>query len=171
MVSSYKLVLVGVLALIAFGAGMAYYGYETAIYPIDSSLGYLSRAETSQTPEDLATYVVKAQRLLPETGNPVWSFPTARTDFTLIQRELNNIVSRANSISSMDRYSTEYNTGMEDMHYSLKAIQEDLMEAMPYMYASFTNIMVSIAWIVVILILFAVMRRGRAKFREEYENP
>ena len=171
MASSYRLLLMGVLALIVFGAGMAYYGYETAIYPIDSALGYLARAETSQTPEDLASYVVKAQRLLPEIGNPVWSFPTARTDFILIQRELNNIVSRANSISSMDRYSTEYNTGMEDMHASLKAMQEDLVEAMPYLYVSFTNIIVSIVWIAIILALFAVMRRGRAKFRQEYENP
>lgn len=170
MASSYRLLLIGVLALIFFGAGMAYYGYETAIYPIDSALGYLARGETSQTSEDLSSYVLQAQKLLPENGNPVWSFPTARTDFTLIQGELGKIVSRANSLSSMDRYSAEYNTGMEDMHASLKAMQEDLLDAMPYMYVSFTNIMVSIVWIAIILGLFAVMRRGRAKFRQEYEN-
>jgi hypothetical protein len=162
--------LAGVLALILFGAGMAYYGYETAIYPLDSALGYLARAETSQTPEDLASYIVKAERQLPDSGNPVWSFPTARTDFTLIQRELNSMLSRANSISSMTPFSTEYNTGMEDMHASLKAMQEDLLEAMPYMYASFTNILVSLVWITIILFLFTILRRGRAKFREEYEN-
>jgi len=170
MAASYKLMMVGVLVLIVFGAGMAYYGYNTAIYPVDSALGYLNRAETAQTPEELASYVAKAQRQLPETGNPVWSFPTARTDFGLIQKELSSILSRANSISSLEQYSTEYSTGMTDMHLSLKAIQEDLIEAMPYLYVSFTNIMFSMVWIAVILGLFAIMRRGRAKFREEYEN-
>jgi hypothetical protein len=129
MASSYKLMMAGVLVLIVFGAGMAYYGYDSAIYPVDSALGYLNRAETAQTPEELASYVVKAQRELPAAGNPVWSFPTARTDFGLIQKELNSILSRANSISSLEQYSTEYNTGMTDMHLSLKAMQEDLIEA------------------------------------------
>jgi len=170
MASSYKLMMAGVLVLVVFGAAMAYYGYDNAIYPVDSALGYLNRAETAQTPEELASYVVKAQRELPPSGNPVWSFPTARTDFGLIQKELNSILSRANSISSLEQYSTEYNTGMTDMHMSLKAIQEDLVEAMPYLYVSFTNIMFSMVWIAVILGLFAIMRRGRAKFREEYEN-
>jgi hypothetical protein len=162
--------MVGVLAFIAFGAGMAYYGYQEAIYPVDSSLGHMSRAEAAQTPEDLADYVVAAKRELPKSGNPVWSFPTARTDFGLIQADLDRILSRANSISSVEPHSSAYSSGMIDMHASLKAIQEDLVEAMPYLYVSFTNIMLSFVWIAVILGLFAIMRRGRAKFRQEYEN-
>ncbi|HEY7506039.1 MAG TPA: hypothetical protein VH621_00390 [Nitrososphaera sp.] len=170
MASSNKLVAIGVVAFITFGAGMAFYGYQQAIYPVDTALGYLARAETAQTPEGLAGYVAKAQRELPESGNPVWSFPTARTDFALIQAELDRILSRANSISSLEIYSTEYNTGMTDMHLSLRAIQEDLVESMPYLYVSFTNVIMGSVWIGVILLLFLIMRRGRAKYHEEYEN-
>jgi hypothetical protein len=170
MASSNKLVAIGVIAFITFGAGMAFYGYQQAIYPVDTALGYLARAETAQTPEGLAGYVVRAQRALPESGNPVWSFPTARTDFALIQAELDRILSRANSISSLEIYSTEYNTGMTDMHASLRAIQEDLVESMPYLYVSFTNMIMGSVWIGVILLLFLIMRRGRAKYHEEYEN-
>ncbi len=170
MASSNKLVAIGVIAFITFGAGMAFYGYQQAIYPVDTALGYLARAETAQTPESLAGYVVRAQRALPESGNPVWSFPTARTDFALIQAELDRILSRANSISSLEIYSTEYNTGMTDMHLSLRAIQEDLVESMPYLYVSFTNMIMGSVWIGVILLLFLIMRRGRAKYHEEYEN-
>jgi hypothetical protein len=163
--------MVGVLALIVFGAAIAYYGYQTAIYPIDSTLGYLARAETSQTPKDLASYIVKAQAELPQNGNPVWSFPTAKTDFGLIQKDLSDILSRANSISSMEPYSTEYNTGMEDMHASLKTLQDDLEEAIPYIYVSFTNIVLGAVWIAIILGMFAIIRRGRARFKEEeYED-
>lgn len=170
MASSNKLMAIGVVAFITFGAGMAFYGYQQAIYPVDTALGYLARAETAQTPEGLAGYVAKAQRALPESGNPVWSFPTARTDFALIQAELDRILSRANSISSLEIYSTEYNTGMTDMHASLRAIQEDLVESMPYLYVSFTNMIMGSVWIGVILLLFLIMRRGRAKYHEEYEN-
>jgi hypothetical protein len=170
MASSYRLMMAAVLALIAFGTGMALYGYQQAIYPVDSALGYLSRAESAQTPEELANFVKAAKREMPESGNPVWSFPTAKTDFGLIQRNLDDIVARANSISSLEPYSTEYNTGLYDIHASLENIQEDLVDAMPYLYVSFTNIMFSAVWIAVILALFAIMRKGRAKFRQEYEN-
>ena len=162
--------MVGVMALMIFGVGMALYGYQQAIYPVDSALGYLARAESAQTPEQVADFVRAAKRQLPDSGNPVWSFPTAKTDFALIQRNLDDMLARANSISSLEPYSTEYNTGLYDIHASLKTMQDDLVDATPYLYVSFTNIMLSAVWIAVILALYAIMRRGRAKFREEYEN-
>jgi TRAP-type C4-dicarboxylate transport system permease small subunit len=157
----------GVLALIIFGVMMALYGYQQAVYPVDSALGYLKRAQSAQTPEDLASFVTKAKNELPESGNPVWVFPTAKTDLALIQRNLNDIVARANSIASMEPFSTEYNSGMLDIHVSLDFIQQDMIDAMPYLYVSFTNIMLSAVWIAIILALFAIIRRGRARFREE----
>ncbi len=159
-----------VATLMIFGVGIALYGYQQAIYPVDKANGYLSRAESAQTPEELASYVRAAKRELPESGNPVWGFPTARTDFGLMHRTLDDMLARANSISSLEPYSTEYNTGMADMHATLKTIQEDLIEATPFLYVSVNNIMFSAVWIAVILALFAIMRRGRAKFRGEIEN-
>ncbi|MEW6603359.1 MAG: hypothetical protein AB1351_01570 [Thermoproteota archaeon] len=170
MASSYRLMMAVVAALIVFGVGIALYGYQQAIYPVDKANGYLARAESAQTPEELASFVRAAKRELPESGNPVWSFPTARTDFGLIHRTLDDMLARANSISSLEPSSTEYNTGMADMHATLKTIQEDLIEATPFLYVSVNNIMFSAVWIAVILALFAIMRRGRARYREEYEN-
>ena len=146
MASSYRLIMVGVMALMVFGVGMALYGYQQAIYPVDSALGYLARAESAQTPEQLAD-LWRAARELPDSGNPVWSFPTAKTDFALIQRNLDDMLARANSISSLEPYSTEYNTGLYDIHASLRTMQENLVDATPYLYVSFTNIMLSSVWI------------------------
>jgi hypothetical protein len=71
----------------------------------------------------------------------------------------------------MEPHSAEYNSGMLDIHASLEILQQDMIDAMPYLYVSFTNIMLSIVWIAIILVLFALIRRGRARFREqEYEN-
>jgi hypothetical protein len=160
----------GVMAIMIFGIAMALYGYQQAVYPIDSALGYLKRAETAQTPEDLASFVSRAMKELPESGNPVWVFPTAKTDLSLIQGNLEDIVTRANSIASMEPYSSEYNSGMLDIHLSLGILQQDMIDAMPYLYVSFTNIMISTVWIAIILALFVFIRRGRARLREEYEN-
>jgi hypothetical protein len=161
--------LLGILGFIAFGAGMAYYGYQSAIYPVDKAIGYLSRAQTSQTPEILVNYIKPAKQLLPENGNPVWSFSTPQTDFGLIQNDLNAMISRANSLSSMEPQSAAYNTGLEDMRMSIKILQTNLEDATPYLYVSFTNIILSVIWISVILIIFAIMKKGRAKFTE-YET-
>ena len=170
MASSYRLMMVGVIAFMAFGAGMAYYGYQASVYPVDSALGYLSRAETAQTPQEMADYVQNAKRVLPRMGNPVWSFPTARTDFSLIHADLDNILSRANSISSVEPHSSAYSTGLNDIRLSLQRMQVQLNEALPYVYVSSTNIVLGSVWIGIILGIFAVMRKGRAKYREEYEK-
>jgi len=162
----------GVLGFIVFGAGVAYYGYQNTIYPVDKSIGLLYRAESAQTSQEVANYVSEAKTLIPKSGNPVWSFPTARTDFGLIQNELSNIIARSNSLSSMQPQSADYNTGLVDMHATIKVIEENLIESMPYLFVSFANVILSSLWIGVILLIFAVMRRGRAKFKkEEYERP
>jgi hypothetical protein len=165
----YKLMLFGILSILAFGAGVAYYGYESTIYPLDKAVGYLSRAEAAQSPEAVADYIKPVKSLLPNDGNPVWAFPNSRTDFGLIQNELDAMLLRANSISSLELHSAAYNTGLADLHNSIKIIEYNLIEATPYLYVSFTNIVLSAIWIAIILFIFALMKRGREKFKE-YEN-
>jgi cellulose synthase/poly-beta-1,6-N-acetylglucosamine synthase-like glycosyltransferase len=165
----YKLMLFGILSILAFGAAVAYYGYESTIYPLDKAVGYLSRAEAAQSPEAVADYIKPVKSLLPNDGNPVWAFPNSRTDFGLIQNELDAMLLRANSISSLELHSAAYNTGLADLHNSIKIIEYNLIEATPYLYVSFTNIVLSAIWIAIILFIFALMKRGREKFKE-YEN-
>ncbi|MFZ0514896.1 MAG: glycosyl transferase, partial [Candidatus Nitrosopolaris sp.] len=99
----------------------------------------------------------------------VWSFPSPRTDFGLIQNDLDAMLLRTNSISSVEPNSAAYNTGLEDLHSSIKIIESNLEEATPYIYVSFTNILLSGLWIGVIMLIFAAMSRGRSKLKE-YET-
>ena len=165
----YKLMLFGILGFLAFGAAIAFYGYENTIYPLDKAVGYLSRAEAAQSPEAIADYIKAVKYLVPNGGNPVWVFPNPRTDFGSIQNELDAMLLRANSISSLELHSAAYNTGLADVRNSIKIIESNLIEATPYLYVSFTNIVLSAIWIVIVLFIFAVMKRGRAKSKE-YEN-
>jgi cellulose synthase/poly-beta-1,6-N-acetylglucosamine synthase-like glycosyltransferase len=162
----YRLLLLGILGLITFGAGMAYYGYQETIYPIDKAAGYLSRAETSQTPQMLLSYLQHARQLIPKEGNPVWSFSTPRTDFALIQNDLEAMIYRTKSSSSLGAYTSAFNTGLQDIHTSIKVLETNLQEAIPYLYVSFTNVLLSITWIAIILFIFAIMKKGRSRFRE-----
>lgn len=165
----YRLLIIGILGFLCLGGAIVYFGYQKAIYPLDKAMGYLSRAESAQTPDMIADYLKPVKELLPNGGNPVWSFPSPRTDFELIQNDLEAMLLRTNSISTVEPNSAAYNTGLEDLHSSIKIIESNLEEATPYIYVSLTNILLGGLWIGVIMLLFAAMRRSRSKLKE-YET-
>jgi len=161
-----KAVLLGFLTLLASGAIGAIYGYQNSIYPLDKATGYLSRAQSAQTPELVLFYLNEAKELIPPNGNPVWTFPNPRTDFELIYLEINAMQERALTISRLEPHSAAYNTALEDLHSSIRVIEMDLMEAQPYIYGSLTNILFTSIWIGLILLAYSLIRRNRRKFRE-----
>lgn len=165
-----RLLVVAILGILALGVGLVLIGYQNAIYPLDKAMGYLSRAESSQTPAMMAGYLEPAKLLLPSQGNPVWSFPNPTTDFRLIQNDLEAMIQRTDAISSVQPNSAAYNTGLEDLHDSIKVIELNLEEATPYVYVSYTNVLLSILWVGVIISLFAALRRGKHRRRLEYED-
>ena len=158
-----QMVLAGVLAFLVMGAGIAYYGYQTTLYPVNKAIGFVARAQTAQTPEQLAEYIELTKGLTPAKGNPVWLFPTARTDFGLVQENLDGILLRAESTSTMVPHSEQYNMAMRDMHKSAGALSINLMEAVPYMYISVTNIAMAGLWVAAVIAMFAAMRKARTR--------
>jgi hypothetical protein len=154
-----KLVLAGVLAFLTMGAGIAYYGYQNTMYILDKAVGFIARAETAQSPEQIAQYIKLTQNLIPTEGNPVWLFPTSRTDFALIQADLDSIVLRADLASAMDPHSEIYNVVIRDMHVSTESIKTDLLVVIPYTYISLTNVILAGLWVAIIIAIFAAMRK------------
>jgi cellulose synthase/poly-beta-1,6-N-acetylglucosamine synthase-like glycosyltransferase len=158
-----RAVLAGMLAFLMMGAGFAYYGYQTTMHPINQAMGFIARAETAQTPEQLAEYVELTQDLMPASGNPVWLFSTPRTDFGHIQTNLDGVIARAESASGMTPHSEQYNMAMRDMHGSARVIKLSLQEAVPYMYISLTNLVMAGVWVAAVIAIFAAMRRARPR--------
>jgi cellulose synthase/poly-beta-1,6-N-acetylglucosamine synthase-like glycosyltransferase len=156
---SQKLVLAGMLAFLMMGASVAYFGYQNTMYLLDKAIGFVARAETAQTPEQLAEYIKLTQEMIPPDGNPVWLFPTSKTDFALIQANLDSIVVRANIASAMDPLSDSYNIAIRDMHMSAGAIRVNLLELIPYTYITVSNIILVGLWITAIIAIFAVLRK------------
>jgi cellulose synthase/poly-beta-1,6-N-acetylglucosamine synthase-like glycosyltransferase len=158
-----RLLLPGVLAFLVLGGCVAYYGYYTSIYPLQEASGLLARAQSAQTAQQLADYARLAQTFIPESGNPVWFFPTYRTDFEIMHMQLDNMVERAQTISSLSTHDDGYNTAMMDMHATALVIQANLHEAIPFIYIGPTNIAMGAAWVAVILFVFAAIRRARTR--------
>lgn len=161
-----KAVLLVFLMLLAGGAIAAIYGYQYSIYPLDKSAGYLSRAQAAQSPHLVFLYLNNAKELIPPDGNPVWTFPNPRTDFTLISHDINAMQERALTISGLEPQSAEYNTALEDLHSSIRIIEMNLIEAQPYVYGSLNNIIFTGIWIGLILLTYNLISRMRRKFRE-----
>jgi hypothetical protein len=108
--------------------------------------------------------------LIPAEGNPVWLFPTAKTDFALIQDNLNSIALRANIAAAMDPHSESYNMAIRDMHLSAESIRTNILEVIPYTYITLSNIALTGLWIAAIIIIFAAMRKIKTTTTIQYKT-
>jgi hypothetical protein len=161
-----KALLLAFVALLASGIFSAFYGYQSSIYPLDKATGYLSRAQSAQTPHLISAYLNEVKELIPPNGNPVWTFPNPKTDFTLIYQEINAMQERALAISQVQPHSAAYNTALEDLHTSINIIEMNLIEAQPYFYGSLSNFAFTGMWIGLILLAYTLIRRTKKRFSE-----
>ena len=166
---TYKIATAGIIAVIIFGAYMALTGYESDVYPLDLAIGNLDRIMTSSAPNSIITDINSIKENLPATGNPVWIFPTDTTNFARIQTDLDVMILSAEKIQTVPKDSAAFHTGMMDIHDRSMIIQENLQDAVPYMYVSVSNIIFSVACIAVIIVIFAVLKKkkeGMKKYDE-----
>jgi hypothetical protein len=166
---TYKIATAGIIAVIIFGVYMALTGYESDVYPLDLAIGNLDRIMTSSAPTSIIADINSIKENLPATGNPVWIFPTDTTNFARIQADLDVMILSAEKIQTVPTDSAAFHTGMMDIHDRSMIIQDNLQDAVPYMYVSISNIIFSVAWIAVIIVIFAVLKKkkeGMKKYDE-----
>jgi|TARA_B100001540_G_scaffold310834_1_gene329251 cellulose synthase/poly-beta-1,6-N-acetylglucosamine synthase-like glycosyltransferase len=162
----YKLALGGIFAIIVIGAYMAFVGYSTDVYPLDMSVGLLDRTMASADPQSILADLQAIKTHLPATGNPVWIFPTDTTNFVRIQTDLNVMIASAEKITAVPTDSAAYHTGITDIRERANVLQENLADAIPYMYVSFSNIIFSSIWIAALLVIFAVLNKKKQQMKE-----
>ncbi|BAJ50960.1 hypothetical protein CSUB_C1108 [Candidatus Caldarchaeum subterraneum] len=155
-----------VLSWIALGLALFTTLYIQNVYPLDIAVGYISRAQSAGYAEDMVSYVKQALQYMPQEGNPVWIFPTTRTDFNLINKDLNTIVGRLSTVATLPRESSAYSQALNDIRERLSVIVENVGEAMPYIMFSPTNLTIILLWL---FSLLAVIRLSR-KFRTEKQT-
>ena len=162
----YKLAIGGIFAIIVIGGYMAFTGYANDVYPLDQSVGFLDRIVATSDPQSIITDINSIKANLPATGNPVWIFPTDSTNFVRIQSDLDTMLISAEKITAVPTDSAAYHTGMLDINSRAELLQENIADAIPYMYVSFSNIIFSCIWIAAILGVFAVLNKKKQKMNE-----
>jgi hypothetical protein len=161
----YKLAVVGIIGFIIFGVIVAFEGYKNSVYPLEESRGILSRIQATSDPQQLMTDLRTVKVLLPKEGNPVWIFPTDSTDFGLIQKDLDTMIGTVDKISTSSQDSAAFNTGMLNVHYMASMVDLNLLDAIPYMYVSFSNVIFSSVWIAAIIGIFAIIKRKKERLK------
>src|SRR5256712_8761111 len=161
----YKIALGGIIGLILVGVVAAFQEYNATIYQLDKARGILYRIQTTSDPQVIHNGVIIIQGLLPQTGNPVWIFPTDSTDFKKIQNDLDNMLLTVDKISNVPPDSAAFHTGMEVIHLEASIMYQNLLDATPYMYASVSNILFGCIWIAVIIGIFAILKKKRDRLQ------
>jgi len=102
---------------------------------------------------------------LPDNKNPVWIFPTDSTNFGRIQQDLDVMIASVEKIATVPRDSSAYHTGMSDVHERAIVINENIMDATPYMYVSYWNIIFVSMWVAALLGIFAVLKKKKEQIK------
>ena len=148
------------IVVLAAGGFMLYVAYYNSFYAINRANALFSRAQTAGFAEDMIAYLRRGQALLPKSGNPVWWFPTDKTDFGEIQHDIDGMIARATILEGLPRNSTAYQTGMDDLRGRVMALQLQLADASGYMFVSGANVIVALFWLAIFgVVAFLVRRR------------
>lgn len=161
----YKIALVGIIGLIVVGVVMAFEEYGSTIYPLDQSRGILIRIQATSDPQAITNDIKMVQQLLPKSGNPVWIFPTQDTDFGMMQKDLDTMLSTVDKISTTSPDSAAFHTGMLNVHSQATTIVFNLLDATPYMYVSISNMLFGSIWVGVIIGIFALLKKKKERLQ------
>jgi hypothetical protein len=165
-ITKYAIILMLILAVI-----LSLLAYYDTIYRLDRANAWLSRAETAGFAEEMVSYILRAKELLPKEGNPVWIFPTDRTDFTKINKDIDTIIDRANILKTLPKNSDAYQQGMDDLRGKLRTLQVQIAEAAPFMFVSPINIALALIWfLIVILLAYYAFKLSKQIMKPLYEE-
>ena len=157
------------LLFILVGAVLVYDHYLESYYSIDSAKAFLSRAETAPTPDLMADALQKSRALIPESGNPVWWFPTTRTDFGLIQNDMVGLIDLAKAIGVLPREQEAYQVGMDTLRGKIRTLGEQLGEAAGYHFLNLTSIFFGMLWVLGFAFVLYLRSKQQVSKREDEE--
>ncbi len=175
---TYQLAMIGVLAIIIFGGFMSINGYHADVYPLDRIRGNLDGILGSADPEAIKIHLTAIKQdlaivmeKLPESKNPVWVFPTESTNFLRIDRDVDNMLVTAQTLTGVSPDSAAFQTGMTNIGERSLSLRQNIMDATPYMFVSISNIIFSTMWIAAILGIFAILKRKKDQLNTFDEVP
>jgi hypothetical protein len=157
---------------------MPSHGDPAAVNPPDRIRGNLEGIISSADPEAIKIHLtaikqdlVIVMEKLPESKNPVWVFPTESTNFLRIDRDIDNMLITAQTLTTVSPDSAAFQTGMTNIGERSLSLRQNIMDATPYMFVSISNIIFSTMWIAAILGVFAILKRKKDQLNKFDEVP
>ena len=170
---AYKVAMAAMMVTIALGMFFAFYGYYEDIYPVDIMRGHLNGIMATSDPATMMAHLAAIQveldgtlEKLPDNNNPVWLFPTPTTDFGRIHGDLEYMASSLDLAVTIPKNSAAYATLMLDVHSRADIVRSNLVEAIPFMYVSLSNISLTAVWMASIMGIFAILKRRKDKMAQ-----
>lgn len=170
----YNVAMGSIVALIGFAVLIMFSGYHDTIYPLDLMRGNLMVISATSDPDAMRGLIESSYvhldsiwDKLPENKNPVWIFPTETTNFDRLRVNLDQMSTQLDIISAVPRDSSTYNTAMLDIKLNASIMEENIVAAIPYMFISITNIVLSMIWVAVIIGIFTLLKKKKAQLNIE----
>lgn len=138
------------LSSIALGILLANQFHTDYVYPMDKAREILVKVQSTSDPQTIQNDLIAVKRLLPVKGNPS-IFSTGDTDFGLMQNALDAMIGTVDNISQAPSSSTEFHTGMLNVHTQATTLVFNILDATPYMYLSLPFVIANAVWLLGII--------------------
>ncbi len=150
-----------IFSMLAIALISSVYGYSQTYYRLDVASSYLVRGASTSDANEMVSYIERALELIPPEGNPVWIFPTPRTDFSLIRSDLARLREEAKALAYEGRGSPTYQQGVDQIKDSLKLIKDQVMEAAAFYFVSPQALLFSAIWLTALVVLIRLYVKVR----------
>ena len=158
-----RLSFIRILAIISLVVAVLFtLSYAFNVYNIARAGAEIERVMVSVYPEEVITGIDNAMQLLPDSGNPVWLFPTPMSDLELIKRDLLSLRSRLTYLIAMEN-SLDYFTAhsiLEDTREALGVILGQLRNIQPFALLTLAGLVSGVVVISTALATVVMRRRG-----------
>ena len=149
------LIVIVLIGIIAVGFYLNFEYYQNTIHPLNLANNNLNDIVTSSDHTVISTHLseikqnlISVMEKLPENKNPVWMFPTETTNFLRIEDDVNRMITMTEKISIVPKDSSAYHTGMLDIDQRSLYIQENIIDAKGFLYASVANVFFTLVWLI-----------------------
>lgn len=113
--------------------------------------GWKDRAQVSSEPNDMLAYMTKVKEGMERwgmtSGNAALFFPTPSTEMDLIYRTVDQHVVQAQVLTTMDRTTPEYQTGLDNLRGSIRELDVHAFQYYANHQGLATNFLCWLTWI------------------------
>lgn len=144
----YNEIIVGFIVIIGLGLFQTFEFQQNSVQPLELAASHLDRIMVSSDSSTILSDIFFVKENIPNSGNPVFIYPTYSTDFGRMQEELDSMVTIVEKTQTFQQDSSGFHTGIIAVGDRALVLQENLEDVKPYLYASLPNVFFNAIWLI-----------------------